>query len=106
VALQFFKHSLDQAVIVTSENNRYLGILASAPDTYDDQHLLLTDVSILPKEGQVAGGPPQPEALPLVELMLLKFQDVTEIQKLKSSVLETKPPAPEPEEKQVGKATG
>jgi hypothetical protein len=38
--------------------------------------------------------------------MLLKFQDVTEIQKLKSSVLETKPPIPEPEEKHVGKETG
>jgi Family of unknown function (DUF6338) len=106
VALQFFKYSLDQAVIVTSENKRYLGILASAPDTYDDQHLLLTDVSILPKEGEAAGGQTQPEALPLVDFMILKFQDVTEIQKLKSSVLETKPPVLGPEEKHVEKAIG
>lgn len=91
VTLEFYKRSLDKAVIVDTKESRYLGVLASAPDTEDGKYiaLTLTDVTILPTPAQAAAGT-NIEPLPLVEQMLLKLDEITQIQRLRPEVLKKK----------------
>jgi len=84
VAFRFFKENLNKAVIVSVENRRYLGILFSAPDTKEDKYVILTKVSLLPSPGS---GQTTIERLPLVDYLLIKFDDIREIQALTRDVL-------------------
>lgn len=88
VTVEFFKHSLNSAVRVETLEMRYLGVLSSAPDTADGEHIILRSVAVLPK-GE-PGIDPKLEPLPLVEEILIKIDQLTSIQLLKPTVLKKK----------------
>jgi hypothetical protein len=66
---KFFDRNLNQVVIVETPETRYLGILFAAPDSKEDPHIVLSEVSRLPKLGDPS-------------------QDIIEIQALTSETLE------------------
>jgi hypothetical protein len=84
VAKKFFDQNINQVVIVDTRDTRYMGILFGAPDTKDDPHIILSEVSRLPKPGEQ---PAEIEQLPLVRWVLVKFDDIIEIQALKPETL-------------------
>lgn len=84
VRFRFFQDSLDKVVVVRLDNRRYLGILFSAPDRKDDNFIILKEVSLLP-EGDRQEETIEP--LPLVESLLLRVDDIQEIQSLERRVL-------------------
>lgn len=89
VTLEFFKRSLSKAVVVeTKEQARYMGILASAPDTVDGKYIILRSVAFLPKPE--LGRDSNLESLPLVEEMLLNIDGVALVQRLKPELLKRK----------------
>ena len=88
VTVEFFKHSLNAAVRVETPEMRYLGVLISAPDTADGEHIILRSVAVLPR-GE-PGTDPRLEPLPLVEEMLIKIDHLTSMQLLKPTVLKKK----------------
>ena len=85
VKQKFFDKNLNAAVIVETPTTRYLGILFSAPDTKEDPHIVLSEVSRLPKPGDALQ---EIEPLPLVRWVLIKFDDIIEIQALTSAAVE------------------
>ena len=91
VKQKFFDRNLNQAVIVETPQTRYLGILYSAPDTKEDPHIVLSEVSRIPKPGE---SPQQIERLPLVDSVLIRFDDIIEIQALTSEAVESTEAAP------------
>ena len=100
VAKKFFAQNINQVVIVSTPDTRYMGILFTAPDTKEDPHIILSEVSRLPKPGEE----PNIEELPLIRWVLIKFDDIIEIQALKPEALEsTEPSAPgqEPERRRI-----
>jgi hypothetical protein len=84
VALRFFDTNINRAVVVTTENRRVMGILFSAPDRKGDAHIVLTNVSRVPAEGENG----EIEALPLVESLLIRLDEVVQIEALSSTVLQ------------------
>ncbi|MBF6570397.1 MAG: hypothetical protein IVW54_16130 [Candidatus Binataceae bacterium] len=85
VKQKFFDKNLNAAVIVQTPSARYLGILFSVPDTKEDPHIILSEVSLLPKPGDASR---EIEPLPLVRWVLIKFDDIIEIQALTSAAVE------------------
>jgi hypothetical protein len=85
VEQMFFVRNLNQAVIVETPETRYLGILFAAPDSKEDPYIVLSEVSRLPKRGD---SNQQIEPLPLVRWVLIKFDDIIEIQALTSEAIE------------------
>jgi hypothetical protein len=85
VRQKFFDKNLGAAVIVETPAARYLGILFGAPDSKEDPHIILSEVSRLPKPGDVSQ---EIEPLPLVRLVLIKYDDIIEIQALTSAAVE------------------
>jgi Family of unknown function (DUF6338) len=51
VKQKFFFKNLNAAVIVETPAARYIGILFAAPDSKEDQHIILSEVSRLPRAG-------------------------------------------------------
>lgn len=88
VKVEFFKRSLNNAVRVETSDMRYLGVLFSAPDTADGEHIILRSVALLPKDEP--GKDQKLEPLPLVEEILVKIDDVTDMQLIKPAVLKKK----------------
>jgi hypothetical protein len=89
VTLEFFKRSLSKAVVVeTKDEARYMGILASAPDTIEGKYIILRSVAFLPKPEP--GKDSNVESLPLVEEMLLNIDGVALVQRLKPEILKQK----------------
>lgn len=81
VAYKFFNENTDKAVVVAVEGNRYMGILDSAPDTKEDRYIILKDVYLLPgPESKLK----EIEKLSYVDHLLIKFDDIKEIQALKT----------------------
>lgn len=78
VALKFFDQNLSRVVVIGTPQSRYLGTLFSAPDTREDSYIVLSNVSLLPPIG-VEGAI---EQLPLVRWVLIKFDDIIEMQAL------------------------
>lgn len=91
VSLRFFETNLNRAVVVTTKTKRYGGVLFSAPDGKEDGHIILTSVALVPGDESAAkgNGPISPEPLPLVDFLLIKLDEVVEIQALKSDILST-----------------
>jgi hypothetical protein len=73
-------------VIVETPAARYLGILFSAPDNKEDPHIILSEVSRLPRPSDAIQ---EIESLPLVRWVLIKFDDIVEIQALTSEAVES-----------------
>jgi hypothetical protein len=86
VKQKFFDKNLNAAVIVETPTARYLGILFSAPDSKEDPHIILSEVSRLPRLGEASK---EIEPLPLVRWLLVKFDDIVEIQALTSEAVES-----------------
>jgi len=82
---KFFVKNLNAAVIVETPAARYIGILFSAPDSKEDPHIILSEVSRLPRPSDASQ---KIEALPLVRWLLIKFDDIIEIQALTSAAVE------------------
>ena len=89
IAKKFFDQNVNQVVIVSTPDTRYMGILFGAPDTKDDPHIILSEVSRLPKPGEL---PTTIEPLPLVRWVLVKFDDIVEVQALKPEALRSAEP--------------
>ena len=85
VKQKFFAKNLNTAVIVETPAARYLGILFSAPDNKEDPHIILSEVSRLPRPTDASR---EIEPLPLVRWVLIKFDDIVEIQALTSEAIE------------------
>jgi len=85
VALKFFDQNIDRAVVVETTNDRYLGVLHSAPDSREDSYIILSEVSSLPKRGELVRSP---ERLEGVRWVLIRFDDILEIQALKPELKE------------------
>lgn len=84
VALRFFSENVNRTIIVRTRANRYMGILFGAPDTKEDRYVILTSAFLLPE----AGSPePEIEPLPLVSQLLIKWDDIDEIQALTPDIL-------------------
>lgn len=86
-AQRFFVQNIDRAVVVATPETRYLGILFAAPDTKEDPHIILSEVSRLPKPGTPD---PKIERLPLVRWVLIRFDQIVEIQALTTDALESR----------------
>jgi hypothetical protein len=84
VAFRFFNENVNKGVIVKVQGVRYMGILYGAPDTAEDKYIILTKVSVLPDVGSEKS---KVESIPLVRHVLIKFDDIAEIQSLDESVL-------------------
>jgi Family of unknown function (DUF6338) len=84
VKQKFFEENLNTAVIVETPAARYLGILFGAPDTNEDPYIILSEVSRLPKPGDASQ---EIEPLPLVRLLLVRYDDIVEIQALTSAAI-------------------
>jgi hypothetical protein len=91
VAKKFFDQNINRAVIVNTGDTRYMGVLFGAPDTKEDPHIILSEVSRLPKLGEE----PKIEQLPLVRWVLIKFDDIVEVQALKPEALKSNEGAPD-----------
>jgi hypothetical protein len=99
VAHRFFKQSIGEAVIVTTHENRYLGMLLGAPDTKEDPYIIIDRVSRLPnpvtdssadqRAAPIENKAQEIESLPLVRWVLIKFNDVDEVQTLTKDAIET-----------------
>lgn len=85
VALRFFATSIRKAVVVTTEEKRYMGVLLSAPDRGDDGHVVLGNVFLVHEEE--GSQQPRLEPLPLIERFLIRLDQVRDIQILKETVL-------------------
>jgi hypothetical protein len=83
VAHKFFYQNIGRVVVVGAPENRYLGVLHSAPDTKEDKYLILHNVARLPKPGEPST---EPEDLPYVRWVLVKFDDIIEVQALTREV--------------------
>lgn len=88
VALKFFDKNVERVVVVETTKNRYMGVLHSAPDTKEDPHVILSEPISLPKQGEALR---EPEPLPMVDWVLVKFDDIVEIQALKPEAAERIP---------------
>jgi len=88
VAHKFFYQNIDKGVVVATSQNRYLGKLHSAPDTKEDEYIILSKVALLPEPGEGT----QIEDLPLIRWVLIKFTDIVEIQALTSDALTERKP--------------
>jgi len=86
VAQKFFDRNLNKVVIVGTPSTRYLGILFRAPDTKGDPHIILSEVSRLPNPESQSN---EIEPLPLVRWVLIRFDDIVEIQALTSEAVES-----------------
>jgi hypothetical protein len=86
VKQKFFFKNLNAAVIVETPAARYIGILFAAPDSREDPHIILSEVSRLPRAGDASQ---EIEALPLVRWVLIKYDDIVEIQALTSEAVES-----------------
>lgn len=73
VAHKFFYQNIGRVVVVGTPENRYLGVLHSAPDTKEDRYVILHRVARLPKFGESTT---DPENLPYVRWVLIKFDDI------------------------------
>jgi hypothetical protein len=85
VALKFFEQNVNKIVVVETTNDRYLGVLHSGPDSKEDPYIILSEVASLPKRGEPSRAP---EALPMVNSVLVRFDDIIEIQALKAEASE------------------
>jgi hypothetical protein len=85
VKQKFFDKNLNAAVIVETPTARYLGILFSAPDSKEDPYIVLSEVSRLPRPSDASK---EIEPLPLVRWVLIKFDDIIEIQALTAEAVE------------------
>jgi|SRR5208283_2638638 len=83
VAHKFFYQNIGHIVVVGTPDNRYLGFLHSAPDTKEDKYVILHRVARLPKPGEPST---EPEDLPYVRWVLVKFDDIVEMQALTGDV--------------------
>jgi hypothetical protein len=90
VALKFFAQNIESVVVVETTSDRYLGVLHSGPDSREDTYIILSEVASLPKRGEPSR---PPEALPMVNTVLIRFDDIIEIQALKPEAAE---PIPQP----------
>lgn len=61
-----------------------MGILFGAPDTKEDRYVILTKVAVLPEPGSRER---DIESLPLVNQILVKWDDIDEIQALTPEIL-------------------
>jgi hypothetical protein len=91
VKQKFFDKNLNAAVIVETPTARYLGILFGAPDNKEDPHIILSEVSRLPRPSEASK---EIESLPLVHWVLIKFDNIVEIQALTSEAVEPTDAAP------------
>jgi len=90
VALKFFDQNIDRVIVVETTNDRYLGVLHSGPDSKEDPYIILSEVVSLPKRGE----PPRPpEPLSMVNAVLIRFNDIIEMQALKPEAAEPIPHA-------------
>jgi len=64
-----------------------MGILDSAPDRTDDHYIILRDVHLLPSVTTRKGRNNKIEPLPLVRRLLIKFDDIKQIQALTDETL-------------------
>jgi len=89
VALKFFEQNIDSVVIVQTPDYRYLGTLHSAPDSKEDPYLILSEVAYFLKPGETG---PNPKPLPGVRWVLIRFNDMIEIQALTQAAAEPTQP--------------
>lgn len=85
VALKFFEQNVETIVVVETTNDRYLAVLHTAPDSKEDPHIMLSEVVSLPNRGEPSR---LPEPLPMVSSVLVRFDDIVEIQALKPEAAE------------------
>ncbi len=90
VSYKFFSENINRGVVVSLEDRRYIGVLFSAPDRKEDNHIILTGIAEVPKpiDGASHGGSYlRAEPLPLVDSILIKIDEIKEIQSLNQAVL-------------------
>jgi hypothetical protein len=75
---------MNKAVVVRLDGRRYLGILYSAPDRKEDNYIILTEVSLVPEADAKSR---HIEPLPLVQHLLLRVDEIREMQALKETIL-------------------
>ena len=65
VTIEFFKRSLGKPVVVeTQESTRYLGLLASAPDTVEGKYIILRNVAAIARSGSESDSAPENHSCP------------------------------------------
>ena len=80
VAFKFFKENLDRGVEVTVQDDKYLGVLYSAPDNKEDKYIVITKPHLLHESGKI-------EPLTLVDYVVIKLDDISQIRSYKEEIL-------------------
>jgi hypothetical protein len=88
VAFRFFQENLDRLIVVESNVVKYCGLLFSAPDNKEDKYIILKNIAVLPSPGVKDK---KPEPLPLVDSILIRVDEIGEIQALTSQTVKSKP---------------
>lgn len=89
VAFRFFKENLRKAVEVRVGEVKYIGVLYSAPDNKEDEHIIITDPWVVYKD---ENNKFKTEKLESVSKVVIKFNDISEIKSFKNEILIKKDP--------------
>lgn len=90
VSFQFYKENLDKMIEFKIEDRRYIGVLFKAPDTVDDNYIIVKNLhEIIPvkRRGKAVPDKWEIQPLSLVNQMVLKLSEVKEIKSYKETVL-------------------
>ena len=76
---------MSQAVEVKIGDKQYLGILHSAPDVKEDNHIIITSPHLLVKDKKGV----RYEKMELVKSMIVKFDQIEQISSYKKTILKS-----------------
>jgi len=80
VLVRFFEQNIDKAVEINVGENKYLGILNTAPDKQNDDYIILKQVLLVQGDDLVP--------LNLIDEMVIKIEDIEEIKSFDESILQ------------------
>jgi hypothetical protein len=83
VAFKFYKENLNKAVEIKTSDNRYFGILYSAPDRKEDKSIIITNPFLI--TGAVKRK--KLEQLQIVDYIIIKVDEIEEIKAYKPDIL-------------------
>ncbi len=82
VAFRFFHENMNKAVEIKTGENRYIGILYSAPDTIDDKYVIIIKPYLIQP-----GKQKKLEELSIVDYIIIKLDDIDEIKAYNENIL-------------------
>lgn len=87
VSYEFYNDNLDKPIEFTINDKRYLGILHRAPDTTDDNYIIIRDLYEIKKKLNTANEEWEFEALSSIKQMVIKISEIKEMKSYTDKLL-------------------